>query len=293
MLQGSMVALVTPMLENGEIDYPSLQSLLDWHIDASTDAIVVLGSTGEAATLSFKEREQVITQTVKHVDGRVPVIVGTGTNATAQTLDLTRQASLLGATAALVVAPYYNRPTQTGLIAHYETLLDADFPIILYNVPSRTSVDILPETVLTLAKHKNIIGIKESSTLARIMTLLETAPDHFLIFSGDDFNALEAVKAGAAGVISVAANVVPQAMHAMMTAARAGDLEHAQAIHDRLLPLFQALFLETNPIPVKWALHHMGKIESGIRLPLQQLAVQYQLPLSAVLDAERTGERLA
>jgi 4-hydroxy-tetrahydrodipicolinate synthase len=286
MFQGSMVALVTPMLENGEIDYPALQQLIDWHIQSNTDAIVALGSTGEAATLTFKEREQVIIQTVKQVDGRVPVIVGTGTNATAQTLDLTRQAALLGADAALVVAPYYNRPTQKGLIAHYETLLDANFPIILYNVPSRTAVDIHLETVLTLAKHKNIIGIKESSTLERIMTLLETAPDDFLIISGDDINALEAVKAGAVGVISVAANIVPGPLHALIMAGRAGDLEHAQAIHDRLLPLFQGLFLETNPIPVKWALKQMDKIESGIRLPLEELDVQYHLSLGALLKAE-------
>jgi 4-hydroxy-tetrahydrodipicolinate synthase len=271
------------MHASGEIDFPALHRLIDWHVDAHTDAIVVLGSTGEAATLTFKERELVITQTVKHVDGRVPVIVGTGTNCTAQTLDLTRQASMLGATAALVVAPYYNRPTQSGLIAHYETLLDAEFPIILYNVPSRTAVDILPETVLTLAQHKWIIGIKESSTLERIMTLLETAPDRFLIISGDDINALEAVKAGAVGVISVAANVVPAALHALISATREGDLDRAQQIHDRHLALFNGLFVETNPIPVKWALHHSGKIEAGIRLPLQELSVQYRDPLGALL----------
>jgi 4-hydroxy-tetrahydrodipicolinate synthase len=286
MLHGSLVALVTPMLENGEIDYPALQGLIDWHIQENTDAIVVLGSTGEAATLTFKEREQILTQTVKHVDGRVPVIVGTGTNCTTQTVDLTRQAALLGADAALVVTPYYNRPTQRGLIAHFEAVLDADLPIILYNVPSRTSVDMQPETVLTLAKHEKIIGIKEASTLERIMTLLETAPEPFLIYSGDDINGLEAVKAGAAGVVTVAGNLVPGALHAMLTAARAGDLRHAQSIHNRLLPLFQGIFVETNPIPVKWALKEMGKIQSGIRLPLQELAVQYQASLSAILKAE-------
>jgi 4-hydroxy-tetrahydrodipicolinate synthase len=284
MLHGSMVALVTPMHASGEIDFPALHRLIDWHVDAHTDAIVVIGSTGEAATLSFKERELIITQTVKHVDGRVPVIVGTGTNCTAQTLDLTRQASMLGASAALVVAPYYNRPTQSGLIAHYETLLDAEFPIILYNVPARTSVDILPETVLTLAQHKDIIGIKESSTLERIMLLLETAPDRFLIISGDDINALEAIKAGAVGVISVAANVVPAALHALVSAAREGDLDRAQQIHEKHLALFNGLFVETNPIPVKWALHHWGKIEAGIRLPLQELSVQYRDPLGALLS---------
>lgn len=289
MLHGSMVALVTPMHASGEIDYPALHRLIDWHVQAHTDAIVVLGSTGEAATLSFKERELVITQTVKHMDGRMPVIVGTGTNCTSQTLDLTRQAALLGADAALVVSPYYNRPTQRGLIAHYETLLEAELPIILYNVPSRTAGDILPETVLALAKHKGIIGIKESSTLGRIMTLLETAPEHFLIFSGDDINALEAVKAGAAGVISVAANLVPEALHALMAAAREGDLVRAEAIQAELLPLFNAIFVETNPIPVKWALQHLGKIESGIRLPLQPLDVQYHLALTAVIDAYYKG----
>jgi 4-hydroxy-tetrahydrodipicolinate synthase len=285
MLHGSMVALVTPMHASGEIDFPALHRLIDWHVEAHTDAIVILGSTGEAATLTFKERELVIAQTVKHVDGRVPVIVGTGTNSTAQTLDLTRQASMLGASAALVVAPYYNRPTQRGLIAHYETLLDAEFPIILYNVPSRTSVDILPETVLTLAQHRFILGIKESSTLERIMTLLETAPDRFLIISGDDINALEAVKAGAVGVISVAANVVPEALHALISAAREGDLERAERIHQSHLALFNGLFVETNPIPVKWALHQLGKIEAGIRLPLQELSVQYRDPLGALLAA--------
>lgn len=286
MFHGSIVALVTPMLPSGEIDFPALLDLLDWHIAAHTDAIVVLGSTGEAATLSFKEREQVITAAVKHIDGRVPLIVGTGTNCTAQTLDLTRQASMLGADAALVVAPYYNRPTQRGLVAHYEALLEAHFPIILYNVPSRTSVDILPETVLHLAQHEAIVGIKESSTLERIMTLLETAPKDFLIISGDDINALEAVKAGAVGVISVAANVAPEALHALMSAAHAGELALAQGLHDKLLPLFKGLFVETNPIPVKWALYHLGKIDRGIRLPLQELDVQYRGPLEGILTAK-------
>lgn len=293
MFKGSMVALVTPMLESGDIDFQALRNLIDWHVECETDALVVLGSTGEAATLSMEEREQVIRHTIEHVKGRLPVIVGTGTNNTAQTVQLTRQAAELGANAALVVAPYYNRPTQRGLIAHFEALLDANIPIILYNVPSRTAVDILPETVLTLAKHKQIIGIKESSTLQRIFDLINAVPEGFLIISGDDINALDAVKAGAVGVISVAANVVPGAMHAMMVADSANDYSHAQGIHRRLLPVFQGLFLETNPIPVKWALHHLGKIESGIRLPLQQLAVEYQARLGDIIDAEYRGGRLA
>lgn len=283
MLHGSIVALVTPMLSTGEVDYPALQALINWHINAHTDGLVILGSTGEAATLSFKEREQIIKSTVEFVDGRLPIIVGTGTNCTAQTLDLTRQAAMLGADAALVVGPYYNRPTQKGLIAHFEALLEAHFPIIIYNHPVRTSVDILPETVLHLAQFENIIGIKEASSLERIMTLLETVPDDFLVMSGDDANALDAVKAGAVGVISVAANVIPEAMHALMSAVRQGNLSEAQAQQSKYMPLFESLGLETNPIPVKWALHQLGKIDTGIRLPLQPLDVQYRDRLEAIV----------
>lgn len=284
MLSGSMVALITPMTERGDIDFSALSRLIEWHIASNTDALVVAGSTGEAATLSFKEREELLTHVVREVDGRIPVIAGTGTNCTKQSLDLTRQAALLGADYALVVTPYYNKPTQNGLLAHFETVAEANIPILLYNVPGRTACDCLPETVLQLAKIDNIVGIKESSTLDRCMTLLETAPDDFMIISGDDINALETVKAGGAGVISVAANVVPSQLHALMAETQRGNLEEAIALQSRLKPLFEGLFCETNPIPVKWAVHQLGLCSAGIRLPLQPLAVQYQPQLKAILD---------
>lgn len=273
MFHGSLVALVTPMLENGDIDLEALSHLTHWHRDNHTDGLVILGTTGESATITPKERETVIKQVVSDVNGKLPVIVGTGANATQHALEMTRHAMEWGADAALIVTPYYNKPTQEGLYQHYKAIAQAvPIPQILYNVPSRTACDLLPETVGRLAAHANIIAIKDATgDLDRLHALLALDAELDL-YSGDDSTAVEFMLQGGKGVISVAANVVPQACHDLCAAALAGDRERAEKLNAFLSPLYTALMVESNPIPTKWALAQMNKIQSGIRLPLTRLS---------------------
>lgn len=288
MIKGSMVALVTPMHADGSIDFDRFAKLIDWHCEQGTDAIVAVGTTGESATLDMAEHEQVIRFSVDQVAGRVPLVAGTGANSTTEAIHLTKQAQLAGADACLLVTPYYNKPTQEGLYRHYAAVAAAaDIPQILYNVPGRTAVDMLVETVVRLAEIDNIVGIKEASSLQRIKDLLQNCSGDFAVYSGDDDNAMEAILAGAAGVISVTANVAPAAMHSVCEASLAGQRENAEAINAKLSGLSTALFLEANPIPVKWALFEMGVIEAGIRLPLTVLSEQHH---QSVRDAMRQAE---
>jgi 4-hydroxy-tetrahydrodipicolinate synthase len=287
MLTGSIVALVTPMNEAGEIDFDALHRLVDWHLESGTDAIVVSGSTGEAATLSSEERVELLSAVVKQVAGRIPVVAGTGTNNTAQTVELTRQAKQLGADAALVVVPYYNKPTQEGLRLHFEAVAAVGLPIFLYNVPGRTACDLLPETVVALSQVQHIVGIKEASSLERCVALVQACPESFIILSGEDSQAMVSVLAGAKGVVSVAANVVPGAMHELMVLAQNGSIMEAKEINTQLEPLYSALFCESNPIPVKWALKEMGMMEAYVRLPLTLLSKEKRVTITRVL--EETG----
>jgi 4-hydroxy-tetrahydrodipicolinate synthase len=282
MLQGSIVALVTPMTQSGEVDFAALENLVDWHLDQGTDAIVVAGSTGEAATLSSMERAEIIRHVSNHVQNQVAVIAGTGTNCTSSSCELTAEAKSFGADAALVVVPYYNKPTQEGLIAHYREVAKQGLPVILYNVPGRTACDLQVDTVKQLAADANIIGIKEASDIKRIKELLNAVPKDFKVVSGDDANAVEAVAAGATGVISVAANIVPKQMKQLMDAALAG--QPAQDLDKKLQPLYKALFVESNPIPVKWALADMSKIKQGIRLPLLPLSERFHAQLRLAIQ---------
>jgi len=272
-----MVALVTPMTEVGDIDEASLRSLVDYHIDNQTDAIVAVGTTGESATLSHDEHCKVIQIVVEQVGKRVPVIAGTGSNSTAEAIDYTRCAANAGADACLLVTPYYNKPTQEGLYLHYKTIANAvEIPQLLYNVPGRTACDMLPTTVKRLAEIDNIIGIKEAvGDITRIRELVEFASNKFAIYSGDDATAKELILLGGKGAISVTANVAPKAMHEMCQLALAGDRKGAEVINQRLMGLNKQLFVEANPIPVKWAVHTMGLIPPNIRLPLTPLSEKY------------------
>lgn len=285
MFKGSMVALVTPMLDDGAVDNVALAELVEFHIDAGTDAIVAVGTTGESATLTVPEHGSVLKRVVDVVNKRVPVIAGTGANATAEAISLTSHARDVGADACLLVTPYYNKPTQRGLYLHFEAIAKAvAIPQILYNVPGRTSVDMEPATSASLSAISNIIGIKEAyGTVERITELVERCNDDFMIVTGDDATAMESMLAGACGDISVSANVVPAQMHAMCMAAIAGDRAKAQTIENDISELHKVLFHESNPIPVKWALHAMGKIGPGIRLPLTVLDQQYQDSVKAAL----------
>ncbi len=274
MFQGSIVALVTPMTATGELDEEKLRSLIEFHIAQGTDAISVNGTTGEAPTLSERERLRLIKITMETAAKRVPVIAGTGTNNTAETLHQTQQALDLGVDACLVVTPYYNRPTQEGLYQHFKCLArTVSVPIILYNVPVRTGCDLLPETVARLSEISNIVGIKEATPdLDRSKKILALCKDSFDLLSGEDSNVLEFILQGGKGVISVTANVAPKQMHEMCEAALKRQEDQAKALHAKLMPLHKKLFLEPNPIPVKWALYELGLIEQGIRLPLTKLS---------------------
>ena len=286
-LQGSMVALVTPMLANGDIDYPRLADLIDWHIEQGTDCLVAVGTTGESATLSMQEHSDVIRFFVKHVNGRIPVIAGTGANNTLEAIQLTSEAKEAGADCALLVAPYYNKPTQEGLFQHYKAIAEAvDMPQMLYNVPGLTVVDIAQETVERLANIENIVAIKDATgSVERGKLLIEALGDRIVVLSGDDGTALELMKHGAKGNISVTANIVPKAMSQVFNAALEGDFETATKIHDTIAPLHKLMFVESSPIPVKYALNKMGKIEQGIRLPLVWLNEQYHDQVDAGLRA--------
>ncbi len=285
MFRGSLVAIVTPMWEDGSIDWTALGRLIDFHIDNGTDALVVVGTTGEASTLSMEEHCEVIRFSVRHARGRLPVIAGTGANATSEAIELTRCAEAAGADACLLVTPYYNKPTQEGLYRHFKAVAEAvPIPQILYNVPGRTAVDLLPETVERLAPIPNIVGIKEATgQVERVREIVRRCGGQLDVYSGDDATALAAILAGAKGDISVTANVVPRAMHEMCTAALAGDAERARAINERLMELHKALFVESNPIPVKWALKEMGLIQGGIRLPLTPLSEKHHATVRAAL----------
>jgi 4-hydroxy-tetrahydrodipicolinate synthase len=269
-----MVALVTPMMETGALDTASLRKLVEFHLEQGTDAIVAVGTTGESATLGEEEHCEVIRLVVEQVRGRVPVIAGTGANATSEAINLTRRAKEAGADACLLVTPYYNKPTQEGLYLHYKAVAEAvAIPQILYNVPGRTACDLLPETAARLSEVPNIIGIKEATgNLDRLAEILKLAKPGFLLFSGDDATACEFCLRGGKGVISVTANVAPRLMHEMCAAAIAGDRSAAEAIDAKLQGLHKELFIESNPIPVKWAVQQMGLIAKGIRLPLTWLS---------------------
>lgn len=274
MLKGSLVAIVTPMHEDGALDLPRLRALVDFHVAQQTDGIVVVGTTGESPTVNYDEHCTLIRTVVEQAAGRVPVIAGTGANSTAEAIELTRCAKESGADYCLLVAPYYNKPGQEGMYRHFKAIAEAvDVPQILYNVPGRTVADLSNDTVLRLARVPNIVGIKDATgNIERGTDLILRAPEDFAIYSGDDASGLALMLLGGHGVISVTANVAPKAMHDLCQAAFKGDLATARALNAKLLGLHQKLFVEANPIPVKWAVQQMGLIEGGIRLPLTPLA---------------------
>ena len=283
MLQGSMVAIVTPMFEDGSLDLDALRSLIDFHIDAGTDGIVIVGTTGESPTVDVAEHCLLIKTTVEHVNGRIAVVAGTGANSTSEAIELTAKAKTLGVNACLLVTPYYNKPTQEGLYQHFATVAAAvDIPQILYNVPGRTSCDMSNGTVLRLASIKNIVGIKDATgSIERGTDLLLRCPKDFAIYSGDDATGMALMLLGGHGVISVTANVAPKLMHEMCVAAMAGSVKKACEINAKLFGLHQKLFVEANPIPVKWVLQQMGLIKTGIRLPMVNCSAQYHDVLRA------------
>lgn len=289
MIQGSMVALVTPMNADNSLDWASLHKLVDWHLEQGTHAIVAVGTTGESATLSVEEHLAVVKKVVDQVNGRIPVIAGTGANSTSEAVELTQAAKAAGVDACLLVTPYYNKPTQEGLFLHHQHIAQSvSIPQILYNVPGRTGVDMKTETALRIAAVPNIIGIKEATgDLTRAKALIDQAPASFAVISGDDATAVELILLGGKGDISVTANVVPRDIATMCELALAGRAVEARAINQRLLALHDAMFVESNPIPVKWAVEHLGLIQSGIRLPLTRLSEQYQAQVKAALQAAR------
>ena len=279
-LKGSLVALVTPMEEGGDVDYNSLKKLVDWHIQEGTNGIVSVGTTGESATLDVEEHLNVIKHTVEYVNSRIPVIAGTGANSTSEAIELTEESKKLGANYALLVTPYYNKPNQNGLINHYTKIADeVDIPQILYNVPSRTACDLLPSSVKVLSEHNNIIGIKEAiGSEERINELIEISSrnKNFLLLSGDDPTFLSLLEKGGDGVISVAANVVPNCISRICSFVAEGRNSEAIILDKKLSNLYELLFIESNPIPVKWMIYKMGLIKNSIRSPLFQLDTKYQ-----------------
>jgi 4-hydroxy-tetrahydrodipicolinate synthase len=274
MARGSLVALVTPMSGDGALDLDALRRLVDWHIAEGTDGIVIVGTTGESPTVSYDEHCQLIRIAVEQAAGRVPVIAGTGANSTAEAIELTECAKRAGAQAGLSVVPYYNRPTQEGLFQHYKKIAEAvDLPLILYNVPGRTVTDLANDTTLRLAAVPGIIGLKDATgSMERAGDLLRRAPNDFALYSGDDASAMPFMLLGGHGVISVTANVAPKLMHEVCVAAREGNLSRARELNNALLPLHGKLFVEANPIPVKWACAELGLIPAGLRLPLTPLS---------------------
>lgn len=285
MITGSIPAIATPMFEDGSLDLPRLRSFIDWHIAEGSDALVMVGTTGESPTVDVEEHCQLIQTAVEQSAGRVPVIAGTGANSTAEAIELAQFAKDVGATAHLSVVPYYNKPPQEGLYRHFRTIAESvDLPLVLYNVPGRTSCDLSNETTLRLAQVPGIVGIKDATgNIERGTDLIKRAPQDFAIYSGDDASALALILLGAHGTISVTANVAPRLMREMCAAALAGDVQRARAINFRLLGLHRHLFLEANPIPVKWALARMGKMTDGLRLPLTPFAAEYHERLRTAL----------
>jgi 4-hydroxy-tetrahydrodipicolinate synthase len=274
MARGSLVAIVTPMSDDGALDLDALRRLVEWHIAEGTDGIVVVGTTGESPTVNYDEHCLLIRTTVEQAAGRVPVIAGTGANSTSEAIELTECAKRAGAQAGLSVVPYYNKPTQEGLYQHYKKIAEAvDLPLILYNVPGRTVADLSNDTTLRLAEVPGIVGVKDATgSMERAGDLLRRAPKDFALYSGDDASAMPFMLLGGHGVISVTANVAPKLMHEMCVAAREGNLARARELNNALLPLHSRLFVEANPIPVKWACAEMGLIPSGLRLPLTPLS---------------------
>jgi len=277
MITGSLVAIVTPMHEDGRLDMARFRELIDWHVAEGTDGIVVVGTTGESPTVDFDEHKELIRVAVDHAKGRIPIVAGTGGNSTAEAIELTESAKKAGATACLSVVPYYNKPTQEGLYRHFRTIAEkVDLPMILYNVPGRTVADLANDTAIRLAQVPGVIGIKDATAnIERATDLIKRAPRGFAIYSGEDATALALILLGGQGVISVTANVAPRLMHEMCAAALVGDVKKARDINLRLLGLHQKLFVEANPIPAKWALAQMGRIEAGLRLPLTPLAEKF------------------
>ncbi len=273
MIKGSIVAIVTPMHEDGSLDLPALKALLDWHIAEGTDGVVIVGTTGESPTVNVEEHCELIKLAVDHVAGRIPVIAGTGGNSTTEAIELTAYAKKVGADASLQVVPYYNRPTQEGMFQHFKRIAEAvDLPVILYNVPGRTVADMANDTIVRLASVPGIIGVKDATgNIGRGTELLRAVPKSFAVYSGDDPTAMALMFCGGHGNISVTANVAPRAMHDLCAAAMEGRIADAIAINDKLIPLHNKLFVEPNPVPVKWALAQMGRMKGGIRLPLVPL----------------------
>lgn len=289
---GSIVALVTPMHADGSVDWGALDGLLEWHVAEGTSAIVSVGTTGESATLDVDEHLDVVKRCVEVLSGRLPVIAGTGANATSEAIHLSQQAERLGADACLLVTPYYNRPTQAGLVAHYDAVAESvSLPLILYNVPARTACDMLPETVARLSAHPRIVGVKEASgEPSRVSAIRSECADEFVVLSGEDALTMRMLELGAVGVISVTANAVPRHMAEFCDSFSKGDRARARKLDELLQPLHAALFLEPNPIPVKWALHYLKRIETGIRLPLQPLSAEHHGQICNVLDVLRAEE---
>jgi len=292
MFRGSLVALVTPMTESGDVDHVAFGRLLDWHVREGSDGVVIAGTTGESPTVSALEVAELLQIAVQRVGGRMPIIAGTGGNSTAESIERTRAACELGVDGVLVVTPYYNRPPQEGLYRHFSLVTDAaSVPLILYNVPSRTACDLLPETVERLSFHPQVIGIKEATgSIERGREILSRCGDDFLLLSGDDASCRELVGAGAQGVITVTGNVAPRMMHDMMEAALSDDPVAARELDERLAGLHTALFVESNPIPVKWALGRLGLIGPGIRLPLVTLSEAHQATVQAAMRRAGVNE---
>mgnify|MGYP000296472707 CR=1 FL=1 len=282
-IRGSIVALITPMLDDGAVDYAALRRLIDWHIQEGTDCICVVGTTGESPTVTVEEHCEIIRVSVQQAAGRVPIMAGCGANSTKEAIELAQFAKSVGANCQLQVVPYYNRPTQEGLFQHFSAIANAvDLPMVLYNVPGRTVADMAHETVLRLAKVQGIVGIKEATgNIERAQWLIKEAPEGFAIYSGDDPTAVALMLCGGHGNVSVTANIAPRLMHELCTAALAGNPRAAMDIQNRLLPLHKGLFVEANPIPVKWAAARMGLCSTAIRLPLTQLSE----PLRPALDS--------
>ena len=285
MIKGSIVAIVTPMHPDGSLDFPGLRKLIDWHIAEGTDSIVIVGTTGESPTVSVEEHAELIKVAVEHTAKRIPIIAGTGGNSTSEAIELTAFAKQVGADASLQVVPYYNRPTQEGMYRHFKKIAESvDLPVILYNVPGRTVADMSNETILRLAQVDGIVGVKDATgNLGRGTDLIRLAPKSFAVYSGDDPTAFALMLYGGQGNISVTANVAPRDMHLLCEAAMRGDVATTIALNNKLLPLHNKLFVEPNPVPVKWAMTEMGLIESGLRLPLAPLDASFHDTVRAAL----------
>jgi 4-hydroxy-tetrahydrodipicolinate synthase len=287
-ITGCIVALVTPMHEDGSVDYPALRKLIDWHIAEGTDAICVVGTTGESPTVNVQEHQEIIRVAVEQADKRVPVMAGCGANSTAEAIELAKYARKIGADCQLQVVPYYNKPTQEGQYRHFKAIAETvgDLPIVMYNVPGRTVADMLHDTVLRLAQVPGIVGIKEATgNIERAQWLLRDAPRGFSIYSGDDATAVALMLCGGQGNVSVTANVAPRLMHELCVAAVAGNAKVAMEIQRKLMPLNKHLFVESNPIPVKWAMARMGLCGPALRLPMTPLAAMHEATVEAALRA--------